>query len=265
MSQSRNATSAIDARRPAVRFRRRPVGPAALLVFPARVRSAIRAAAALLFVGASIGIIHGLMAQNPQVGEPPIPREFRAAWVATVANIDWPSKKALPVERQKSELIAILDRAKKLNLNAIVLQVRPATDALYDSKLEPWSEYLTGAQGKAPEPYYDPLAFAVEEAHRRGLELHAWFNPYRSRHSTAKSPLAPNHISKMHPGLAKEYGDMLWLDPGEPAVQEHSLNVMMDVVRRYDVDGIHIDDYFYPYRVKDSSGAEVPFPDEPSW
>ncbi len=245
---------------------KRHAGPAVLAGFDARVRSGIKAATALVFVAALIGMVNGLaIIQNPAVGEPPIPREFRAAWVASVANIDWPSKKGLPVERQKSELIAILERAQKLNLNAIVLQVRPATDALYDSKLEPWSEYLTGAQGKAPDPYYDPLAFAVEESHRRGIELHAWFNPYRSKHSTGKSPLASNHISRTNPGMAKEYGDMLWLDPGEPVVQERSLNVMLDVVRRYDVDGIHIDDYFYPYKVKDSRGSEVPFPDDPSW
>ena len=231
-----------------------------------RIRSAVKAGIALLFVEVFIGAVNGLAAaQHPPVGEPAIAREFRAAWVASVANIDWPSRKGLPVDRQKSELIAIFDRAKKLNLNAIVLQVRPATDALYDSKLEPWSEYLTGAQGKAPEPYYDPLTFAVDEAHRRGLELHAWFNPYRSRHSTGKSPLAPNHIARTHSGLAKEYGDMLWMDPGEPAVQQRSLDVMLDVVRRYDVDGIHIDDYFYPYKVRNAAGAEVDFPDEPSW
>ena len=116
---------------------------------------------------------------------PPIPREFRAAWVATVDNIDWPSKPGLPAERQRAEMVRILDRAVTLKLNAIVFQVRPAADALYRSDLEPWSEYLTGVQGK--DPGYDPLEFAVREAHRRGLELHCWFNPYRARHSTAKS------------------------------------------------------------------------------
>jgi uncharacterized lipoprotein YddW (UPF0748 family) len=112
---------------------------------------------------------------------PPVEREFRAVWIATVANIDWPSRPGLPVERQRDELRALLDRVRALNMNAVILQVRPAADALYLSEYEPWSEYLTGTQGAAPEPFYDPLAFAVEEAHRRGLELHAWFNPFRAR------------------------------------------------------------------------------------
>ena len=130
---------------------------------------------------------------------PPAPlREFRAAWVATVANIDWPSRKDLSTQEQKAELLALLDRAAQLKLNAIIFQVRPACDALYASRIEPWSEYLTGTMGKAPEPFYDPLAFAVEEAHKRGLELHAWFNPYRARLRAANSPVAANHISRTH-------------------------------------------------------------------
>src|SRR6476660_2146853 len=124
----------------------------------------------------------GAFAANP----PPLKREFRGVWVATVANIDWPSKPGLPAAKQKEELLAILDTAVKLHLNAVVFQVRPMADALYESKLEPWSEFLTGTMGKSPG--YDPLAFAVQEAHARGLELHAWFNPYRARTPTAKSP-----------------------------------------------------------------------------
>ena len=229
-----------------------------------RLRAAVKSVGAILGVVLMLSLVTRLFGmQNPAVGEPSIPREFRAAWVATVANIDWPSKKGLTPERQRAELIAILDTAVRLKLNAIVFQVRPAADALYDSKLEPWSEYITGTQGKGPG--YDPLTFVVEESHRRGLELHAWFNPYRARHSTAKSPLAPNHLKVTNPLLVKEYGDMLWMDPGEPAVQDRSLNVILDVVKRYDLDGIHIDDYFYPYRVKDASGAEVNFPDDLSW
>ena len=196
---------------------------------------------------------------------PPVSREFRGVWVATVDNIDWPSKPGLPVDKQKAELIAILDKAARLNLNAIVFQVRPAADALYDSPLEPWSEYITGQQGQAPDPYYDPLAFAVAESHKRGLELHAWINPYRARHPSAKSPMASNHISKTQPGIVRKYGTHLWLDPGEPATQEHSLNVVMDIVHRYDVDGIHVDDYFYPYRENDKPGHEIPFPDDKSY
>lgn len=197
---------------------------------------------------------------------PPQPlREFRGVWVATVANIDWPSKPGLTTAEQKQELLALLNRAVQLKLNAVIFQVRPACDAMYASKLEPWSEYLTGVMGQAPWPRYDPLAFAVEEAHKRGLELHAWFNPYRAHHFQSKSPISANHISKTRPDLVRQYGKYLWLDPGDPEVQEHSLNVVMDVVKRYDVDGIHFDDYFYPYDEKGADGRTVEFPDEASW
>lgn len=196
---------------------------------------------------------------------PPVGREFRGVWVASVKNIDWPSKPGLSTEQQKAELIALLDRAKQLRLNAVLLQVRPSCDALYASSLEPWSEYLTGQMGRPPAPFYDPLAFAVEEAHRRGLELHAWFNPYRARHAAAISPVSSGHISKTRPHLVRTYGKSLWLDPGEREVQEHSLKVVLDVVERYDIDGVHFDDYFYPYPEKDARGAALPFPDWSSW
>jgi uncharacterized lipoprotein YddW (UPF0748 family) len=185
--------------------------------------------------------------------------------VASVANIDWPSKKNLSVPEQKSELLAILDRARELRLNAVMFQVRPACDALYASRIEPWSEYLTGTMGRAPEPFYDPLTFAIEEAHKRGLELHAWFNPYRARHFSAESPAPASHITKNRPQLVRAYGKYLWLDPGEKEVQDYSLSVVMDVVRRYDVDGIHFDDYFYPYKEKGPSGDDLDFPDGASW
>ncbi len=191
-------------------------------------------------------------------------REFRGAWVATVGNIDWPSRPDLSVAEQKAELLAILDRAAQLRLNAIIFQVRPACDALYASPIEPWSEYLTGTMGKAPQPFYDPLTFAVEEAHKRGLELHAWFNPYRAVHPSAKSPIASNHISKTKPDLVRRYGKHLWLDPGEKEVQDYSLSVVMDVVKRYDVDGVHFDDYFYPYK-ESEGGRTIDFPDDASW
>jgi uncharacterized lipoprotein YddW (UPF0748 family) len=181
-----------------------------------------------------------------------------------VANIDWPSKPGLPTEQQKAEAIAILDKAAELKLNVIVLQVRTSCDALYASELEPWSYFLTGEQGKAPEPFYDPLAFWVEEAHRRGLELHAWFNPFRAKASGQRYTDAATHLSQSQPNLVKSYGNdrtrYLWLDPGEPKAREHSLAVFLDVVRRYDIDGVHIDDYFYPYPVDD-----IPFPDDPAW
>src|SRR5262245_16992881 len=129
------------------------------------------------------------------VKPPALTREFRGVWVATLKNIDWPSKAGLSVDRQQAELVAILNRAAQLNMNAVLFQIRPACDAFYASKLEPWSEFLTGTMGRAPDPYYDPLAFAVEQAHQRGLELHAWFNPYRARHPSSKSRPSPGHIS----------------------------------------------------------------------
>jgi uncharacterized lipoprotein YddW (UPF0748 family) len=210
---------------------------------------------------------------------PPAPREFRAAWVSTVANIDWPSKPGLNAAVQQAEAIAILNRAQAMNLNAIVLQVRPSADAIYPSKLEPWSEYLTGAQGQPPSPMYDPLAFWIAQAHARGLELHAWFNPYRARNTSAKSAMSPEHISRTKPEAVKAYGKFLWMDPGETAASDQTLAVVLDVVRRYDVDGIHIDDYFYPYPIEapgaagelaaleagNAPKAELDFPDQPSW
>lgn len=196
---------------------------------------------------------------------PPVAREFRGVWIASVANIDWPSKPGLSTWQQQGELLDILNRAVDLKLNAVVLQVRPAADALYASRYEPWSEYLTGQMGQAPVPFYDPLTFAVTEAHRRGLELHAWFNPYRARHPSAASTISSNHISKKHPELVRTYGTHLWLDPGERAVQEHSLRVILDVVRRYDIDGVHIDDYFYPYLERNAAGRNISFPDSISY
>jgi uncharacterized lipoprotein YddW (UPF0748 family) len=195
---------------------------------------------------------------------PPAPREFRAAWVVTVSNIDWPSKPGLGAEAQRAEATALLDRARALGLNALILQVRPAGDALYASALEPWSEALSGEQGRAPVPAWDPLAWWVQEAHARGLELHAWFNPYRARPSTARSPLAAPHLALRQPALARRYGDQLWFDPGEPAAAAQLLAVVSDVLRRYDVDGVQIDDYFYPYPVA-ANGADLPFPDDESY
>jgi uncharacterized lipoprotein YddW (UPF0748 family) len=203
---------------------------------------------------------------------PPLRREFRAAWVATVANIDWPSKPGLTTEQQKQEMVALLDDAVRMNLNAIVLQVRPSCDAIYNSKLEPWTEFLTGTMGQAPEPYYDPLEFAVAEAHKRGIELHAWFNPYRTRSTGNTKPAADTHVSKTHPEIVKQYGDYHWMDPGEGAAFDHTMAVIRDVVERYDIDGVHMDDYFYPYPVNiektegDKTVKElVPFPDDASW
>ena len=204
----------------------------------------------------------------PAWGAPPVPsapREFRAAWIATVANIDWPTRRGLPVEKQKEEMIALLDKSVDLNLNAVILQIRPSADAMYPSMLEPWSEYLTGRMGQAPEPFYDPLEFAVEEAHRRGLQLHVWFNPYRVRSNDAKSEPTRNHASQAAPELVRTYGKFLWFDPGEPKAVDHFIAVLTDAVKRYDLDGVHIDDYFYPYPINDESGKPVPFPDDESY
>jgi len=209
--------------------------------------------AAVVYVGTS------------QIGPPPAPREFRGLWIATVKDLDWPSRPGLTSFQQKAELISLLERAKQLRFNAVFLQIRPSCDALYASRIEPWSEYLTGQMGRAPEPFYDPLAFAVEEAHRRGLELHAWLNPYRARHPAAISPVSKDHISKTRPSVIRSYGKSLWLDPGEREVQEYSLSVVQDVVQRYDIDGVHFDDYFYPYPEKDARGRVLPFPDWASW
>lgn len=193
---------------------------------------------------------------------PEIPREFRAVWIATVANIDWPSNQNLSTEEQKAELIELLDLAAATNLNAVIFQVRPMFDALYQSDLEPWSEYLTGQMGKAPDPFYDPLEFIVEESHKRGLELHAWFNPYRARYGSAKSEISENHVSQTDPEIVRQYGSFLWADPAEELTKRKTLDVILDVAKRYNVDGVHIDDYFYPYT---SYGNGAEFPDDGPW
>ena len=169
-------------------------------------------------------------------------REFRAAWVATVFNLDWPSKAGLPASQQKAELLSIIEQASKLRLNAIILQVRPNGDALYKSRIEPWSVWLSGA-GTAPG--YDPLAFAIAAAHRRGIEIHAWFNPFRA--TVSSRPVGRGHISSRQPGWLLRAGSTTILNPGKPEARGHVLRVIMDVVNRYDIDGVHLDDYFYPY------------------
>jgi uncharacterized lipoprotein YddW (UPF0748 family) len=189
-------------------------------------------------------------------------REFRAVWIATVDNIDFPTKKTLSVEEQKAELIKDLELAKSLKMNAVIFQVRPMCDAIYESKIEPWSEFLTGEMGKA-QPF-DPLKFIIAEAHKRGILVHAWFNPYRAYHPAAKT-VSNNHISKRRPDLVRKYGRYMWLDPGDPEVQKYSLSVVLDVVRRYDIDGVHFDDYFYPYAEKDENGNKIEFPDDANY
>lgn len=187
-------------------------------------------------------------------------QEFRAVWIATVDNIDWPSKKGLPVDSQKAEFIRILDLHKSNGMNAVIMQVRPATDAFYPSPYEPWSEWLSGVQGKPPSPYYDPLEFMITETHKRGMEFHAWCNPYRADFSIGKASIAPSHITRLHPTWFLDYGGKKYFDPGNKEAQAFVVEVIRDMTERYAVDAIHFDDYFYPYRI---AGKE--FPDSASF
>ena len=188
--------------------------------------------------------------------------EFRAAWVATVANINWPSKPGLSTEEQKKEAIALLDFLAAENFNAVIFQVRPQADALYRSSLEPWSYYLTGVQGKAPDPYYDPLQFWIEAAHDRGLELHVWLNPYRAHHPSG-GVIGDSSLVKRKADLVVHLKEgYWWFDPSKKGTQDHSAAVVMDLVRRYDIDGVHFDDYFYPYP---SYNLNEDFSDDASW
>ena len=192
---------------------------------------------------------------------PPINREFRGLWVATVANIDWPSRSGLSIGAQQSELLAILELARSAGLNAIVLQVRAAGDAIFPSSLEPWARSLSGTQGT--DPGWDPLSFAISEAHARGLELHAWFNPFRAANLSDTARLAPLHFARSHPELTRVYCTQLWFDPAESAVQDQAIAVVRDVIARYDVDAVHLDDFFYPY--PDSRCPSLDFPDSASY
>ncbi len=201
-------------------------------------------------------------ADSPISDPPATPREFRAAWVATLDNIDWPSTRGLSAAEQHTEIRRILDAAVDLRLNAIILQVRAAADAIYPSQLEPWSISLSGTQGKQPDAAWDPLLAWIEESHHRGLELHAWLNPCRAHVGT--TPPAARHISRTRPQLVVQYDRYIWFDPGSPEAVDHILNVFRDVTQRYDIDGIHVDDYFYPYPVE-RKGRPLPFPDEESW
>jgi uncharacterized lipoprotein YddW (UPF0748 family) len=198
----------------------------------------------------------------PEQQTPKAATEFRAAWVATVANINWPSKKGLSTEQQQREAIQLLDFLKSHNFNAVIFQVRPQADALYQSNLEPWSYFLTGKQGSAPSPYYDPLQFWIEAAHDRGIELHVWLNPYRA-HSPAGGEVSDSSLVKRKGELVVKLKDgHWWFDPSLKGTQEHSTSVVMDIVKRYDIDGVHFDDYFYPYP---SYNGSADFPDSASW
>ncbi|TMI68423.1 MAG: hypothetical protein E6H09_22930 [Bacteroidetes bacterium] len=186
--------------------------------------------------------------------------EFRGVWIATVDNIDWPSRGMVNVDSQKAEFIRQLDMHQRNGMNAVIVQVRPAADAFYPSKYEPWSQWLTGVQGRAPSPYYDPLQFMIDEAHKRGMEFHAWCNPYRANFNIPSSSIAPDHITRKHPEWFITYGEAKYFDPANKQAREFVVNVISDIVRRYDIDAIHMDDYFYPYRIP---GKE--FPDDVSY
>lgn len=174
---------------------------------------------------------------------------MRAVWIATVANIDWPSRSGLTPDEQQREMVELLDMVKEYNLNTVILQVRPAADALFQSELEPWSQWLTGTQGKAPDPFYDPLDFTIRESRKRGLNIHLWLNPYRAEIDTARNALAPDHPVRKNPEWFVSYGRLTWFNPGIPQTRNHVARVVADLVRRYDMDAIHFDDYFYPYPV----------------
>ncbi len=178
-------------------------------------------------------------------------REFRGVWVATVQNIDWPSKRGLASDMQQQELLNILNEHQKSGINAIMLQIRPSADALYAKSREPWSMFLSGKQGLVPQPFYDPLKFAIDEAHKRAMELHAWFNPYRATNDLIDSNISANHITRTHPEWFFTYGGKKYFNPGLSEVRNYIISVIMDVVHHYDIDGVHFDDYFYPYPGKE--------------
>jgi len=215
----------------------------------------------VLLLAWTLSLATQLIAQIPAPPDPP--REFRGAWIATVRGIDWPGDLNAPPEKQQEQLRSIIEKAASIGINALLFQVRPAGDALYQSDLEPWSPWMTGFMGLAPAPFWDPLDFAIKEAHARGIELHAWFNPFRAL-SGNRFKAAGHHIMMEHPSWCMPYGEDAWMDPGETGVRERTKAVIMDVLHRYNVDGIHMDDYFYPYPVK-RNGAMVDFPDDRTW
>jgi uncharacterized lipoprotein YddW (UPF0748 family) len=191
---------------------------------------------------------------------PEIPREFRGVWIATVANIDWPASGLDSYEKQKKDFIAILDYYKKLNFNAVIVQIRTAGDAFYPSKYAPWSKYLTGKEGQAPQTQENPLTWMIQEAHSRGLEFHAWLNPYRATFDLKTDLLSPNHDFHKHRDWMVKYGPKYYYNPGLPEVKNHLTAVIKEIVDNYDIDAIHFDDYFYPYKI-----AKETFPDQTTY
>lgn len=206
----------------------------------------------LFLAGLALVICFTSSSQNRQ--------EFRGVWIATVDNIDWPQRGDVNSASQKAEFIRQLDMHQRNGMNAVIVQVRPSADAFYPSTYEPWSQWLTGTQGRPPSPYYDPLQFMIAEAHKRGMEFHAWLNPYRANFNIRSASIAPNHITRIHPEWFLTYGDKKYFDPSNRDAQQFVVDVVSDIVRRYDIDAIHMDDYFYPYRI---AGKE--FPDAASY
>lgn len=200
-----------------------------------------------------------LVAHVIATAQTPQKRELRAAWIATVMNIDWPSQKGLSVQQQQEEFVTLLDTLKRRGMNAVIVQVRPVADTFYPSSYEPWSEYLSGVQGEYAQPYYNPLTFMIHEARKRGLEFHAWFNPYRAS-MNGELIYADHHPIRSHPEWFLEYGGRYYYDPGHPDAREFVLQSIMETVRHYDLDAVHFDDYFYPYRI-----ADIAFPDSCSY
>ena len=198
------------------------------------------------------------LAQNVKpIVKPKPKKEFRAVWVATVENIDWPPKytECVGSDCQRTAFLNLLNMHKRNGITTLIVQIRPAADAFYPSPFEPWSQWLTGVQGQAPYPYYDPLQFMIDETHKAGLEFHAWLNPYRAVFNNKNNTTTYNHITKLHPEWFVNYGDKKYFDPGNLDAQKFVVNVVKDIVTRYKVDAIHMDDYFYPYRI---AGREFP-------
>ena len=230
-----------------------------------------------------VGLSPLLAPLGGQAVPPPVARELRAAWVTPVQGGDWPSRPGLSVEEQKTELRALMDRAQAAGLNAVILHVRTAGDALYPSSRAPWSRYVVGRDGEArADGYdgYDPLMLAVAEAHARGLQLHAWFNPFRAMPPDDLGPPGKSHVTRTHPEWVRRYGKSTWIDPGIPAARRAVLDAILEVVDRYDIDAVHLDDYFYPYleertitrivkrgkkRVRVSRRVTLDFPDATAW
>jgi len=229
----------------------------------------------------ALAVIAG--AAQGQPVPPPITREFRAAWVSPTEASDWPSRPGLSVDEQKAELRTLMEQARANGLNAVLLHIRPAGDALYPTRRAPWSRYLLGrGTGEPDSTYdeYDPLALAIDEAHARGLQLHVWFNPFRAMPPDDLGAPGRGHVTRTHPGWVRKYGKSTWIDPGIPAARRAVLDAILEVVDRYDVDGVHIDDYFYPYleqqtitrtvkrgrkRVRVGRRVTIRFPDNSSW